>query len=175
VTILPSVSSLRALRQFAKASQATKPFIGFGNPLLLGPQGDDKRAWEQKDCGAAAGFPRVASRGGVRSRIPFLFRGGLANVELVRSQIPLPETVDELCAVARSSGADQSSVIVGQDASEVTIKKLSADGILAQARVVHFATHGLLAGETELLSELAAEPALLLTPRKFLLRRMMVY
>ncbi len=34
LTTLPSVSSLKALRTFAKAAQASKPFKGFGDPLL---------------------------------------------------------------------------------------------------------------------------------------------
>jgi hypothetical protein len=37
ISMLPSVASLQALCQFAKTSKATQPFIGFGNPLLLGP------------------------------------------------------------------------------------------------------------------------------------------
>ena len=105
----------------------------------------------------------VASRG-VRSAIPRFFRGGLANVEEVRAQYPLPETADELCAVAHARGAGDSAVYLGARASETTIKRLSASGSLAQARVVHFATHGLLAGETEVLTATKAEPALLLTP-----------
>jgi hypothetical protein len=34
LTVLPSVSSLKALRQLAKESHANRPLIGFGNPLL---------------------------------------------------------------------------------------------------------------------------------------------
>jgi CHAT domain-containing protein len=41
---------------------------------------------------------------------------------------------------------------------------LSASGALARYRIVHFATHGLLAGETEDFAQSLAEPALLLTP-----------
>jgi tetratricopeptide (TPR) repeat protein len=36
ITVLPAVSSLKALRRVAKPSAATKPMIGFGNPLLDG-------------------------------------------------------------------------------------------------------------------------------------------
>ena len=38
ITVLPSVSSLASLRRTAKPSAATKPMIGFGNPLLDGNQ-----------------------------------------------------------------------------------------------------------------------------------------
>jgi hypothetical protein len=50
ITILPSVTSLKALRQFAKASKAAQPFIGFGNPLLVGPNGRDRSAWDRQSC-----------------------------------------------------------------------------------------------------------------------------
>ena len=37
ITILPAVSSLKALREVGKPSIAARPLIGFGNPLLDGP------------------------------------------------------------------------------------------------------------------------------------------
>jgi hypothetical protein len=69
-----------------------------------------------------------------------------------------------LCAVARSLGADEKAVHLGEQATERSLKALSADGTLGNSRVVHFATHGLLAGETESLVKAKAEPALMLTP-----------
>jgi CHAT domain-containing protein len=163
ITVLPSVASIKALRQFAKASKATQPFIGFGNPLLTGPNGMDRRAWDRHSCGAPSVTVKVASRR-VRSGIPKFSRNGLANVEEVRAQHPLPETADELCAVANSTGVGERGVFLGEKATEANIKALSANGALASARVVHFATHGLLAGETKELAASRAEPSLILTP-----------
>ena len=37
ITVLPAVSSLKALRRVSKPSAAPRPMIGFGNPLLDGP------------------------------------------------------------------------------------------------------------------------------------------
>ncbi|HIJ43006.1 MAG TPA: tetratricopeptide repeat protein, partial [Rhodospirillaceae bacterium] len=45
MTTLPSVSSLRALRRFAKAARGSKPFGGFGDPLLKGHP-DERRGIE---------------------------------------------------------------------------------------------------------------------------------
>ena len=44
ITVLPAVSSLKALRRDAKPSRATRPMIGFGNPLLDGssPNHDER-------------------------------------------------------------------------------------------------------------------------------------
>jgi CHAT domain-containing protein/tetratricopeptide (TPR) repeat protein len=164
ITILPSVGSLGALRQLAKASKATQSFIGFGNPLLLGPGGSDRRAWLRQACSEpSAGSSRVASRS-IRAATTRFYRGGLADVDFIRRQYPLPETVDELCAVANSAGAQDGAVYLGQNATEKTIKALSASGALGNARVVHFATHGLLADETAMFTSTRAEPALILTP-----------
>ena len=46
VTVLPAVTSLKALRRVAKPSGATKAMIGFGNPLLDGDPAE--RPWEDK-------------------------------------------------------------------------------------------------------------------------------
>jgi CHAT domain-containing protein len=92
------------------------------------------------------------------------FRSALADVEEIRAQTPLPETADELCAVAQSMGASVGRIYLGEKATETALKRLSAEGTLARARVVHFATHGLLAGETKTLVASKAEPALIQTP-----------
>src|SRR5262249_8390609 len=101
---------------------------------------------------------------GLRGATPKFFRAGLADVEQVRAQYPLPETADELCSVAQVSGSPLSDIYLGEMATETMIKALSTNGTLAKARVVHFATHGLLAGETQMLAASRAEPSLLLTP-----------
>jgi CHAT domain-containing protein len=93
-----------------------------------------------------------------------LLRGETADVEAIRSAAPLPETADELCAVGRTLGADRQEILLGARATESAIKALSAAGTLKTYRVVHFATHGLLAGDTENLARIVAEPAQLLTP-----------
>ena len=165
VTVLPSVASLKALRQSAKASKAKEPFVGFGNPLLVGPSGSDRRAWTKQSCSKVAReLPHVAARR-VQVQISRFFRGNLADVETIRSQQPLPETADELCAVARAVGASARAVHLGEQFTETMLKSLSANGTLGNARILHFATHGLLADQTTMVTAAQdAEPALLLTP-----------
>jgi hypothetical protein len=85
-------------------------------------------------------------------------------LEGLRRQPPSPETADELCAVARDLMASESDIYLGARATERTIKGLSKSGDLRAYGIVHFATHGLLASETESYAESLAEPALLLTP-----------
>jgi CHAT domain-containing protein len=81
----------------------------------------------------------------------------------------LPETAEELCAVAkalRALGRESETVWLGKRATEANLKALSRAHKLARYRVLHFATHGLLAGESEAILRAEAEPALMLTPPK---------
>jgi CHAT domain-containing protein len=63
-------------------------------------------------------------------------------------------------------GREADTVWLGARATEANLKALSSDGTLARYRVLHFATHGLLAGESESILKSKAEPALMLTPPK---------
>ncbi len=164
VTMLPSLGSLKTLRTFAVASHAAAPFLGVGNPLLSGDDGTDRRAWSHQACGPAATTPRWSAEVTSLTSVAQLLRRGLADVETLRRQVPIPETADELCSVAQFIGAPDGAVLLGGDATEGRIKSLSSNGALADARILHFATHGLLAGETELFLAAHAEPALMLTP-----------
>ncbi len=171
LTVLPSVASFRALRSFShKGKRASQPYMGFGNPLLLGPGGNDRSAFAQKSCQTSVPF-QMASAGTASpflNRAPkefsSLFARGLGVTDAIRRQYPLPETAGELCAVARLTNTRNSAVYLGKNATEGKVKELSATGQLADVRIVHFATHGLLAGETRLLLKTSAEPSLLLTP-----------
>jgi tetratricopeptide (TPR) repeat protein/CHAT domain-containing protein len=162
ITVLPSVSSLKTLRENTKNSQATKPLVGFGNPLLNGRDANDglrvELARARQRC-AQAPFPRMARAIGRGTNVPQQ-RGGLVDVADIRAQVPLPETADELCMVAHNLGVSDSDIWLGARASEREVKRLSDSGELANYRIVHFATHGALAGELKA----GAEPGLILTP-----------
>lgn len=169
LTVLPAVSSLKALRSLDRPSAATRPLIGFGNPLLDGPDARfakrAERARERQGCPLSpspspvqpAAAPSGPQGGGVT---PIDTRGGLADVSAVRRLVPLHETADELCDVARDIGADVGEVYLGARATERAVKKLSEDGKLASYRVLHFATHGAMAGQMKG----SGEPGLVLTP-----------
>jgi CHAT domain-containing protein len=76
-------------------------------------------------------------------------RGSLADLAQLRLLAPLPETADELCAVASDLKAERQAIRLGATATEREVKRLSASGDLAQYRIVHFATHGARAGELD--------------------------
>lgn len=88
---------------------------------------------------------------------------------LPRSRRCCNPVADELCAVAEALGVlaqENETVWLGERATEHNLKTLSREGKLARYKVLHFATHGLLAGESESFLKAKAEPALILTPPK---------
>ena len=167
LTVLPSVASLRRV---AQPSLAAKPFIGFGNPLLEGHQhhpqyGSYYRqqaqlARDNQGCQPTARQAVASLRATHRGVAAVAMRGGLADVDDVRAQTPLPETADEVCAVASHLNVQSADIRLGAHATEREVKTLSETGVLAQYRIVHFATHGALAGQ---LSN-TTEAGLILTP-----------
>jgi CHAT domain-containing protein/tetratricopeptide (TPR) repeat protein len=142
VSVLPSVSSLKALRQFASVSHAPQPFLGIGDPLLKNhpPAGQEKR-------GAVALAPAID--------IKAVFRGASVDVAELRDLPSLPETAGELAAEAKLFKAGNNALLLRAAATVTAVKK--AD--LASRRVIAFATHGLLAGNVGV-----AEPGLVMTP-----------
>jgi CHAT domain-containing protein/Tfp pilus assembly protein PilF len=146
ITVLPSVASLKALRLFAKKDVASKPMIGFGNPVF--------------DPNAPVTPTRVATNSAARSLTTgaytdFWQGAGIDRALLSKALPSLPETADELNAVAKQLGVSPSDIHLGRDASETTVKSAP----LADYRIVYFATHGLVAGDIKGL----AEPSLVLS------------
>ena len=139
LAIVPSVSALKMLRSPARRDRtgsARLAYLGIGDPLFGGAPGPFR------------GMDADALRSAKTRRAAVLALPGL------------PGTAREIAALQKAFGAQGALTLTGADATERRLAAWSANGTLARAKIVHFATHGLLAGS---LSELA-EPALALTP-----------
>lgn len=141
VSVLPSVISLKSLRAFARRDQGVRPMTGFAdpvfNPALEGPA--DRRA-----------TGKVAARSIATVAYTDFWRGaGVDRARLAQALPQLPDTADELNAVAKDVGAAEADIHLGRDASETTLKRAA----LAQYSIIYFATHGLVAGDVKGLGE----------------------
>jgi CHAT domain-containing protein/tetratricopeptide (TPR) repeat protein len=174
ITVLPSVGSVATLRKLPP-STANEPYLAFGNPLLDGNPNNAHQAHRAKEAREKQTCPldlealrqKVVMAMTHPPALAALFHRGAPNLVAARQVPPLPETRDEVCAVAKTLGAlgkEEATIWLGARATETSVKALDAEARLAHYRVVHFATHGLLAGETKFYLEDHAEPALLLTP-----------
>ena len=145
VTVLPSVGSLRVLRVLANADRGSKAMVGFGDPEFGVEQATSERRAKRK---------KVAAKAAPTRSYGDYWKGA----EIDRSKLALaqlPDTADELRAIAKRLGVADGDIHLGRDASESTVKRLT----LADYRIVYFATHGLVAGDIKGVGE----PSLALT------------
>ena len=141
VTLLPTATALRLLRNRVETSTTSNmlsgtayPFIGIGDPLLSG-KGEER------------GSAMVATR-------------GAEAIDAVQNLPRLPGAREELLAEAKALDADpQKSLFMEERATRSQVLALSNDR-LREAKVISFATHALVGGEMKGVRE----PALVLTP-----------
>ncbi len=161
ISILPSVGALKVLRDLPDRTQGGLPYLGIGNPLLTGADGKDRRAWSSLDCKLdGARIVKNSTDRPQTIKLSALYRGPEVNLTELRQLAPLPETRDELCDTAASMGVGEEALLMGPRATEGNINSMNSSGKLAQYRVLHFATHGLVAGDFTGLME----PAIVMSP-----------
>jgi CHAT domain-containing protein len=184
ISYAPSLRSFYDKRSSIQLKKATKPFIGFGNPLLGKSQSAQvnrvinqpapiKTNANKKSTSSVASAASikngktvavVATATIVNEEEPppvFAFETCRSNGpiprELLMAMPSLPETSQELSNVAKlMSGKNQPALFLGADATETQVRNQA----LVDYRVIYFATHGLLPGELRCQSE----PAIVMTP-----------
>jgi CHAT domain-containing protein len=151
VTTVPSAAALRTLRQLPAGKPNRGELIAFGDPYFS----------QEQEADAAREKVQVAdSSGSVTRGVSFKRRNavrldGVDSADL--AMLPrLPDTADELKSIALALQADPSKVLnLGKQASEQAVKTMNLSGF----KVVAFATHGLVPGELNGLTQ----PALALS------------
>ena len=146
VAILPSVDGLKALRDTPRLPPAPRTMIGFGDPVF-----DPGRAMASLEPVTLTRAPRAT-----RAAYGDFWRGaGIERAQVAQALPALPETADELRAIAARLGVPDSDLYLGRRASEAAVKAAP----LSEYRIVYFATHGLVAGDITSVGE----PSLALT------------
>ena len=149
VTSVPSAASLRTLRQLPSGSAKRETMIGFGDPYFSKEQAAEAQS-------QVAMLDTSESSRGIRARRrAAVQRAGVDRAAL--AQLPrLVDTAEELKAVALTLSADPAKVLhLGKDANEKIVKGTD----LSKFRIIAFATHGLVPGDVDGLTQ----PALALT------------
>jgi CHAT domain-containing protein len=134
ISLLPSIQSLYELRTNFPRSAARNKFLGIGDPDFKGTTQSSTQV----------------------SLAPLFSTRGVGNLKAIADLPALPETADELRGVAHALGAPTNDLLLGSEASEHEFRKRP----LNDYRVISFATHAIVAGEIEGVTE----PALVLSP-----------
>lgn len=141
---VPSVSSWLSLRGLVRRQRPEQALMAWGDPVF-------NPAFTAPSSVSAVrnvAFTRAAND----------LEKDQANGAQVYHSIPaLPETRDELQDLAKALRADASrDLVLGTNATRESVLKANKSGLLAQKKVIAFATHGLMAGDLPGL----AQPAL---------------
>jgi len=149
VTMVPSATALRTLRGLPAMSATREKFIGFGDPFFSAKQAAETPKVE------LAAASEMTTRGLPLVRRAAPQTSGVDSAEL--GLLPrLPDTADELRSIALALEADPAAVLhLGKAANERAVKT----GDLSRYKIVAFATHGLVPGELDGLTQ----PALALS------------
>jgi CHAT domain-containing protein/tetratricopeptide (TPR) repeat protein len=150
ITRQPSVSSFVTLRSLPEGDSSRKPFAGFGDPFFNKAQLTEAQKAHTIKKHAAAGLQKHLQVRGVR----ITGTGNLDSKAIITSHLGmlkrLPDTSDEILYIASALGANpEKDVFLGNRASERTIKTLD----LSDRRVIAFATHALIPGDLDGLSQ----------------------
>ena len=148
---VPSLSAWLALKSIAKNKSAAEAFIGWGDPAFS----------KAVVASALPGEPIIRKVTLVRGAlVDDLSTEKIATRATAPSALryadipPLPETRDELLAIASALRANAASdVLLGTSATRDSVIASSKSGLLSSRRVVAFATHGLMAGDLPNLSQ----------------------
>lgn len=134
---IPSLES--QLHKVDDHHSGSQSFVGFANPATYALQRETVGAELQTDQNIASFFGRNEPNYAAIAALP-----------------PLPQTESEARAISTLFPETQSSLLIGDEATESAITQ----SFISDADVLLFATHGLVAGEVEGI----AEPALILAP-----------
>lgn len=153
VSTVPSAAALRTLRQLPPGKPGRGDLVAFGDPYFNSEQHAEAEGGGQKIQVADAGGN--ITRGGPLKRRNSPKLEGVDSAEL--GLLPrLPDTADELKSIALALQADPSKVLfLGKSATESAVKSMNLSGF----RILAFATHGLVPGELNGLTQ----PALALS------------
>ena len=161
VSMVPSSASLRTLRHLPPGKPSRSELIAFGDPVFSAEQEQaEEKAGAKADENAEPVPAKLADAGNVMRGLSLKRRSspkleGVDRAEL--AMLPrLPDTADELKSIALALQADPAKTLnLGKQANEHVVKTVDLSGF----KVLAFATHGLVPGELDGLTQ----PALALS------------
>jgi len=159
VTVVPSAATLVTLRHLPAGAPSRDTLIGFGDPYFNAQEAAEAEA-EQK-VQVAAADTSDSDAGSVTTRgIPLKLRAAPHTEDVDRAELALlprlPDTRPELLAVAKALAVDPATALyLGKAANEQNVETMN----LSHYKIVAFATHGLVPGDVDGLTQ----PALALS------------
>lgn len=155
VSMVPSSAALRTLRHLPPGKPGRSELIAFGDPVFSAEQEEQAEKAEQSQQQTPVADAPNTTRGLLLKRRSSPKLEGVDSAEL--AMLPrLPDTADELKSISLALQADPAKALnLGKQANERVVKTTDLSGF----KVLAFATHGLVPGELNGLTQ----PALALS------------
>jgi CHAT domain-containing protein len=155
VSMVPSSAALRTLRNLPPGKPGRGELIAFGDPVFSAEQLDEAEQTQRSEQPAQLADASNTMRGLPLKRRSSPKLEGVDSANL--AMLPrLPDTADELKSIALALQADPAKALnLGRQANERVVKTVDLSGF----KVLAFATHGLVPGELDGLTQ----PALALS------------
>ena len=159
ITVLPSASALVTLRHLAPGSATREKLIGFGDPYFNEQQAAEAEAPAPAEAVEVAAADQPGADAVTRG-LPLRTRASPHTEEVDTAELAmlprLPDTRLELISIAKVLNVDPAKALyLGKAANEQNVETMD----LSRFRIVDFATHGLVPGDIDGLTQ----PALALT------------
>ena len=160
VTVVPSASALVTLRRLPPGAPARDKLIGFGDPYFNAQEAAEADAQKSAPAQVASASDGDGAAATVTRGVPLKLRASPHTEDADTAELAmlprLPDTRLELMSVADALGVDPANALyLGKAANEQNVETLD----LSHYRIVAFATHGLVPGDIDGLTQ----PALALT------------
>jgi CHAT domain-containing protein len=159
VTVVPSASALTTLRRLPPGSPKREALVGYGDPFFNEQQAAEAEDQAKVDKSQVAANERTVSTNitrGVRLKLRAAPRTEDIDTAELAILPRLPDTREELISIATALDVNPSTTLfVGKAANEHNVETND----LSHTRIVAFATHGLVPGDLNGLTQ----PALALT------------
>ena len=145
VTQIPSLSAWLAIQSLAPGISANQSFAAWGDPVF--------RSQSDKTSSRNGTRSQTKGSGDLALDLDALSLPAVSGLRYADIP-PLPETRDELLAIAKTLKSDPArDLYLGARATRDSVLAANNDGSLQNKRVIAFATHGLVAGELPRLTQ----------------------
>ena len=160
VTVIPSASALVTLRHLPPGSSTRDKLIGFGDPYFSETEAAEAEAPDPADTTQVVAVAAEPGSDAVTRGLPLKRRATPHTEDVDTAELAmlprLPDTRIELTAIARALDVDPGKALYfGKAANEQNVETID----LSRFRIVAFATHGLVPGDLDGLTQ----PALALS------------
>ena len=156
ISYATSPTAWLAVKALAASPAGKRPLLAWGDPTYKVANRDSANFPVAIAVGASASDAPLRARAGAITRNTPVrdLTQPMVDVVVYDSLPPLPETRDEVIALAKVLNADPArDIILGPEATRESVLKASESGELKERSVVVFATHGLIPGDLPSLTQ----------------------